>query len=188
MRKLLELFLNFFKIGLFTFGGGYAMIGLIEDLCVEEKKWISEEEMMNLTVIAESTPGPIAINCATYVGYRRGGLAGAAVATAGVVLPSFIIIYLISRFFDRFLEIRIIANAFRGIRIAVGVIIISAGIKLIKALKPRKWEFLVIGGAAVLIAVSEFVSFRISTVVLMLLSAAIGLSVYAVHRKGGERL
>ena len=94
--KLTELFLSFFKIGLFTFGGGYAMISLIEDLCVDKKKWISEEEMMDLTVIAESTPGPIAINCATYVGYRRGGIAGAVAATVGVVLPSFIIIYLIT--------------------------------------------------------------------------------------------
>ena len=90
---LLDLFLNFAKIGLFTFGGGYAMIALIEDICVEKKRWITHDEMMNVTVIAESTPGPIAINCATYVGYKQKGLSGAAAATVGMVLPSFCIIF-----------------------------------------------------------------------------------------------
>ena len=96
---ILTLFLTFLKIGLFTFGGGYAMIPLIENICVEKKKWISHEEMMNVTVIAESTPGPIAINCATFVGYRQKGFLGAIVATLGVVLPSFAIISLIAAFF-----------------------------------------------------------------------------------------
>ena len=102
---LFSLFLTFFKIGLFTFGGGYAMIAVIENICVERKQWITHEDLMNVTVIAESTPGPVAINCATFVGYRQKGLAGALAATLGVVLPSFIIIWLISLFLDRFLEI-----------------------------------------------------------------------------------
>ena len=93
-NKLKELFLTFAKIGLFTFGGGYAMISIIENKCVEEKKWITHEEMMDMTVIAESTPGPIAINCATYVGLKKGGFLGALLATLGVVVPSFIIIFL----------------------------------------------------------------------------------------------
>ena len=105
MPVLFELFFTFAKIGLFTFGGGYAMISLIENICVENKKWITHDEMMTVAVIAESTPGPIAINCATYVGYKKGKLQGAIAATLGVVLPSFIIIYLISRFLDHFLEI-----------------------------------------------------------------------------------
>ena len=96
MNLLLELFLRFAKIGLFTFGGGYAMISLIENDCVERKRWITHEEMMNITVIAESTPGPIAINCATYVGLKRKGIPGAVAATFGVILPSFVIILLIS--------------------------------------------------------------------------------------------
>ncbi|MBO4799991.1 MAG: chromate transporter, partial [Lachnospiraceae bacterium] len=100
---LIELFLTFAKIGLFTFGGGYAMLSLIEHACVEEKKWITHDEMMNVTVIAESTPGPIAINCATFVGYKQGKMAGAVVATLGMVLPSFIIIFIISSFLDGFL-------------------------------------------------------------------------------------
>ena len=117
---ILDLFLTFAKIGLFTFGGGYAMIALIEDICVEKKQWITPDEMMNVTVIAESTPGPIAINCATYVGYKKKGLSGAAVATIGMVLPSFCIIFLISMFLDNFLDITWIAHAFMGIKVAVG--------------------------------------------------------------------
>ena len=89
MNILLELFLMFMKIGLFTFGGGYAMISVIEDICVDKKKWITHEEMMDVTVIAESTPGPIAINCATFVGYKIAGFFGALLATIGVVIPSF---------------------------------------------------------------------------------------------------
>ena len=95
MNKLVELFVTFFKIGLFTFGGGYAMISIIEDNCVEQKEWITHDEMMNVTVIAESTPGPIAINCATFVGYKVAGMMGAVFATFGVVLPSFVIILII---------------------------------------------------------------------------------------------
>ena len=112
MNIVLRLFLTFFKIGLFTFGGGYAMISIIENNCVEKKKWITHDEMMNITVIAESTPGPIAINCATFVGYKIAGLLGAIAATVGVVIPSFVIIFVISTFLDNFLEIPIIANAF----------------------------------------------------------------------------
>ena len=103
MPILIDLFLTFAKIGMFTFGGGYAMISLIENTCVENKKWITHDEMMTVTVIAESTPGPIAINCATYVGYKKGKLSGAIAATLGMVLPSFIIIFLISKCLNHFL-------------------------------------------------------------------------------------
>ena len=129
---LLDLFLCFAKIGLFTFGGGYAMVALIENACVEEKKWITHDELMNVTVIAESTPGPIAINCATYVGYKQKGFWGAVAATVGVVLPSLIIIYLIALYFNKFLEISLIAHAFKGIKIAVGIIILDAGFNMFK--------------------------------------------------------
>ena len=93
MNIVIELFLTFLKIGLFTFGGGYAMISIIENNCVEKKKWITHDEMMDITVIAESTPGPIAINCATFVGYKIAGILGAIAATFGVVAPSFVIIF-----------------------------------------------------------------------------------------------
>ena len=89
-NKLSTLFTTFFKIGLFTFGGGYAMLAMIEDICVEDKKWISHDDMANIVVIAESTPGSVAVNCATYVGYQQAHTLGALIATLGVVLPSFI--------------------------------------------------------------------------------------------------
>ena len=132
MHILLDLFLTFAKIGLFTFGGGYAMIAMIENTCVERKKWISHDEMMNVTVIAESTPGPIAINCATFTGYKKAGFPGAVAATLGIIVPSFVIVYLISMFLDHFLEVAIIANAFKGIKIAVGILILDAAITMIK--------------------------------------------------------
>ena len=114
------------------------MISLIERTCVEQKEWITHDEMMDITVIAESTPGPIAINCATFVGYKRKGFLGAVAATLGVILPSFCIIFLISMFLDRFLEIRWVANAFQGIKIAVGFLILDAAIHaLIRLLKVR---------------------------------------------------
>ena len=135
---LYRLFLTFMKIGLFTFGGGYAMISIIENICVEKNKWITNDEMMNVTIIAESTPGPIAINCATFVGYRQAGLIGAAAATLGVTIPSFVIIFAISLFLDNFLEIAVIAHAFNGIKIGVGVLIVEAAAKMMKNMKQHK--------------------------------------------------
>lgn len=122
----MELFFTFVKIGLFTFGGGYAIISMIENNCVEKKAWIIHDEMMDVTVIAESTPGPIAINCATFIGYKKAGFLGALVATLGIVVPSFIVIFLISMFLDNFLEITIVANAFKGIKVGVGLLILDA--------------------------------------------------------------
>ena len=135
MNILLDLLLTFMKIGFFTFGGGYAMIAMMEGICVERKKWITHDEMMNVTVIAESTPGPIAINCATFVGWQQAGFAGALAATFGVVFPSFAVIFAISMFLDNFLEITVIASAFRGIKIAVGILILNAGITMLKKMR-----------------------------------------------------
>lgn len=184
--SLLELFLTFFKIGAFTFGGGYAMISIIEHSCVEEKKWITHDEMMNITVIAESTPGPIAINCATYVGYKQRGLIGAAATTVGVVLPSFIIILVISAFLDRFLEITWVANAFRGIKIAVGILVVDAAVKMIKKMPklPLQWGIMICACAAMLLA--EFMAVKLSTIVLMLAAAFVSLAVFLARQIGKE--
>lgn len=183
VKILLELFLMFAKIGLFTIGGGYAMIAIIEDAVVSQKKWMTHEEMMELLVIAESTPGPIAINCATYVGYRRKGILGAAAATLGMVTPSLVIIYTISQFLDNFLEIGIIASAFHGIKVGVGIVIINAGLNMLKKVKkavlPRL--LMVFGLAAMLII--NFLSLNISSIALMLTAGLISLSVFKV--KGG---
>ena len=182
---ILELFLTFARIGLFTFGGGYAMIPLIEDICVEKKKWITHDEMMNLAVIAESTPGPIAINCATFVGFRQGGLIGAAAATVGMTVPSFCIIFLISMFLDDFLTITWIAHAFMGIKIAVGILIVDAAVKMIRKMKkkPLTLAFLICAFLAMLVI--DIFALRISSITLMLTAGVISLAIFAVGRRDG---
>ena len=184
MDVLVELFLCFAKIGLFTFGGGYAMIALIENTCVEQKKWLSHEEMMDIAVIAESTPGPIAINTATHVGYKRAGGGGALAATVGMVLPSFTIIFLISMFLEQFMEITLIANAFQGIKIGVGLLIFDAGLKMMKKMPAKKLSRgLMVFGLVAMLCINLF-SVRISSVVLMLAAAVVSMAVY--FSKGGR--
>ena len=134
MKKHLQLFWTFFKIGLFTFGGGYAMISIIHKESVEKHKWISEEDMNNIIVIAESTPGPIAINSSTFIGYKVGKIFGAIFSTIGVILPSLTIITLISIFLIYFKNLTVIEYAFKGIRAAIIILMIEAIIKLSKPL------------------------------------------------------
>lgn len=192
MKKsiLSDLFFTFLKIGLFTFGGGYAMISLIEHSCVEEHAWITHDEMMNVTVIAESTPGPIAINCATFVGYQQAGLPGAVVATLGMVLPSFMIIYAISISLDNFLEIAIIAKAFQGIKIAVGLLILDAALTMIKKMSKKALPIaIMVCSFGAMFAINLF-AWRISATALMLLAAGVSLAASfgknSPAPKGGE--
>ncbi len=188
---ILTLFLTFAKIGLFTFGGGYAMISIIENICVEQKKWITHDEMMEVAVIAESTPGPIAINCATYVGYKTKGIWGAIAATLGVVLPSFIIIYLISVFLDNFLEITWIANAFKGIRIAVGILILDAGINMFIKMKKKVVPCVIMGCSFVAMFLISIFAWNFSSIFLMLIAAVVSLVVFIIQgapsEKGGDK-
>ena len=160
---LYNLFITFFKIGLFTFGGGYAMIGMIEDACVSKKNWISHDEMMEITVIAESTPGPIAINCATYVGYKQAKMLGAIAATLGIVLPSFLIIYFISIGFNQFLEYAWVNNAFQGIKVGVAILILDAGHKMYQKSKKKQTVMIALG---IMFAVL-LLKLNISSVVIM---------------------
>ena len=191
MSIIFQLFLTFAKIGLFTFGGGYAMISMIENNCVEQKKWITHDEMMNVTVIAESTPGPIAINCATFVGCKQAGFLGALVATFGMVLPSFVIIYLISMFLDNFLEIVWIANAFKGIKIAVGILILDAGITMIRKMQNKPLPRAIMLCACVTMLVINVFSLNFSSIALMLIAGAVSLIIFiakgAPAQKGGNK-
>ena len=191
MPILLDLFLTFAKIGLFTFGGGYAMISLIEHSCVEKKKWITHDEMMNVTVIAESTPGPIAINCATFVGYKQKSMPGAIAATVGMVLPSFCIIFLISRFLDRFLEITWIAHAFMGIKATVGILILDASIKMIKKMQKKPVPLTIMICAFTAMLLINVFALRISSITLMLIAAVVSLAIFLVKQNrvkaGGAR-
>lgn len=189
MNILFDLFLTFAKIGLFTFGGGYAMISVIEDNCVERKKWITHDDMMNMTVIAESTPGPIAINCATFTGYKKAGVAGAFVATLGMAIPSFVIIYLISMFMDNFLELTIVANAFKGIKVGVGILILDVGITMINKMQKKKLQVIIMICACIVMLCINILAWNFSSISLMLIAAAISLASFIIKaepkQKGG---
>ena len=163
------------------------MIAMIEHICVEEKGWISHDEMMNVTVIAESTPGPIAINCATFTGYKKAGFAGALAATLGMVVPSFAVIYLISVLLDNFLELTIIANAFRGIKIAVGILILDAGITMVKKMHKKKLpRTIMVCSCAVMLWVNIFAR-NFSSISLMLIAAAVSLAVFVLKGAPGQK-
>ena len=185
MSKVWELFLTFAKIRLFTFGGGYAMISLITSKCVEEKQWLSHEEMMNLTVVAESTPGPIAINCATFVGYRHGGLWGSVGATLGVVTPSFLIIYLISLGLNNVLEIAWIAHAFQGIRCCVGILILDVGIKMLKKMKKKPLPVAIVALSCGILLAVALLGAKLSSIVLMLAAGCVSYIAWRT-KQGGD--
>lgn len=191
MNTLLDLFLTFSKIGFFTFGGGYAMLSIIENNCVERKGWITHDEMMDITVIAESTPGPIAINCATFTGYKKAGVGGSIAATLGIIAPSFLVIYMISMFLDNFLEITVIANAFKGIKIAVGILIADAAITMIKKMKKGIFtSSVMICSCIAMLCINAF-SWSFSSIGLMLVAAAVSLTLFtlngATKRNGGDK-
>ena len=142
--------------------------------------------MMNITVIAESTPGPIAINCATFVGYKQKGLPGAIAATIGMVLPSFCIIFLISMFLDNFLEISWIAHAFMGIRIAVGILILDAAIRMIKKMQKKPIPLAIMVCAFLAMLMIDIFALRISSITLMLIAAVISLAIFLIKRNDGK--
>ncbi len=188
LKKYVLLFLDFFKIGLFTFGGGYAMISLISAELVEKRKYVSTEEFSDIVAIAESTPGPIAINSATYIGYRVGGVLGSILSSIAVSLPSFLIIYLISIFLPRFLEYEIVNKAFKGIQCAVVVLIISASIKLIKQVKKNWLSIVLIVLSALLLIAFDLFSVNVSTIYFILVGGACGFAYYYPKAKREEKL
>ena len=191
----LQLFLAMLKIGLFTFGGGYAMIALLENEFVTKRGWLEQEEFLDVAAIAESTPGPIAINSATYIGYKRGGLMGALVATLGITLPSFCIIYAISLFFDAFLSLAVVAYAFQGIRVAVIYLILSAGLRMLKKMKRTPFSVTAVAVTVILMLTCTLLSVKLSTIVYILAGGGMGVILWLVRRartkavsdeKGGE--
>ncbi len=182
-KSLLNLFWTFFKIGLFTFGGGYAMVAVIEREIVEKRKYIGQEEFLDLIAIAESTPGPIAVNSATYIGYKLGGVLGSFFATLGVVLPSFLIIFIISFFYEKFLALEYVSYAFKGIQACVAFLIISAGIKMLKGLKKNLFNVIIFISTLVLMLVIKIFDLPISSIYLILVGGLIGIIIWLFARK-----
>ena len=179
-KKILTLFLTFLKIGAFTFGGGYAMIAILENEFVENKKWMTKEEFLDMVAIAESTPGPIAINSATYIGYRQAGFWGFLLSTLGVVLPSFVIIYIISLFFDKFLQFEYVQYAFKGIQACVVYLILSAGIKMLKGLKKTALNIIILVSVICSMLLISLFAWDFSSIYLILISGVIGLVAYYI--------
>ena len=181
MKKYVELFLTMLKIGLFTFGGGYAMIALLENEFVEKKKYIEKDEFLDMVAIAESTPGPIAINAATYLGYKKLGFLGSLTATAGVIIPSFMIIFAISLFFDAFLSFKLVEYAFRGIQVCVIYLIFSAGIKMLKSMKKTVFSVCIVLAVSLCMVLFSVFSVRFSSVLYILICGCIGLFAYFIN-------
>ena len=170
IRRCWQLFLTFFKIGGFTFGGGHAMIPLIQRETVENKKWITDDDILEIIAIAESTPGPVAINSATFVGYRTAGFWGAVCATFGVVLPSFAIILAIAYLMDSFMEIKSVQYAFQGINVGVLALLFKALWNMYKK-SPKSWaSYVVMGGSFLLTAV-----LKVNMFLVIVLCAVFGL-------------
>ena len=185
MRKIkdyLSLFLTMMKIGLFTFGGGYAMIALIENEFVEKKKWLNKDEFLDIAAIAESTPGPIAINAATYIGYKNSGIIGSMIATLGICIPSFVIIYAISLFFDDFLSFTLVAYAFKGIQICVVYLILTAGLKMLKQIKKTIFNIIIFSITLICMIVFSLFAVKFSTIFYILISGACGVAIYLLGK------
>lgn len=182
-RKILPLFLTFLRIGAFTFGGGYAMIPLIQKEIVEKKKWLSDNEIMDVIAIAESTPGPIAVNAATFVGYKVAGVSGAFMATLGVVLPSFLIIMLISVIYNAFKELEYVKYAFWGIRVGVLALIIKALVNMFKQCPKDVFSYIIM--IAVFVAACIF---KVNVLILIAVAATMGIIMQLVRTKGGKEV
>lgn len=182
LKRVLKLFVTFFKIGAFTFGGGYAMIPLIQHEVTEKNKWITDDDILEIVAIAESTPGPIAINSATFVGYRVCGVLGSIAATLGVVIPSFIIILGISFVLNAFQNMRAVKYAFMGIRAGVLALIIKAFVSMFKKCPKTPVSY-----AVILFAVIFGVFTDINIFLIIIISALFGLVTYSVLRRRGDK-
>lgn len=185
-KYLVKLFTIFFKIGAFTFGGGHAMIPLIKHEVSDKHKYIDETEILDMVAVSESTPGPVAINMATFVGCRKAGFLGAVFATLGVVLPSFIIILVISQFLRQFRELEAVQFAFNGIRAAVIVLVANALISLFKQLKRSLKSksilpYCIMAAAFILVAFAD-----ISALIVIISGAAIGIAVTLISRNNKQ--
>ena len=182
-KSLGTLFFTFFKIGLFTFGGGYAMIALLEEEFIQRRKWLDKDEFLDMTAIAESTPGPVAINSATYLGYKLAKVPGAATATVAVCLPSFLLIYAISLFFEQFTQLTVIANAFKGIQVCVIYLIFSAGVRMLKALDKSPFATGVLAAVMLVMVGLSLAGVSVSSILLILLSGAAGVAAWLIGRR-----
>ena len=182
--RLLVLFLTFMKIGAFTFGGGYAMIPIIEEVVTKKRRWISEMEILDVIAISESTPGPIAVNTATYVGYKVGGILGSIFATLGLAIPSFVIIFVISFFYKDYMQWKVIAAMFKGLKVGVILLLINALFKLRKGVKTNLLGIILFVTAlsASLVFSIININFRYLSLCIILLGIVVGVTLTALGK------
>ena len=158
------------------------MIPTIKEIIIEKKKWITEDELLDIIAISESTPGPIAINLATYIGYAKKGFLGSIFSTLGVSLPSLIIIFVISLFFKQFMELKYVTYAFKGIKCAVAVLIIFAGIDMLKKSKKNIFNYFIVILVFLLMIIFELFG-GISSIFLILIGGIIGIMITALSKR-----
>lgn len=180
LKTLAKLFLTMLKIGAFTFGGGFAMIALLEHELVEKKNWIDRSDFYDLIAVAESTPGPVAVNASTFIGYKLAGVLGSIVGTLGVVIPSFVIIFVISLFFEAFLKITLVANAFKGIQACIGFLILSAGVKMLKKLDKQPLPITLFCLTFLCYLTLSLLGIRFSSIFYILIGAGVSVIVYLI--------
>ncbi len=178
---LMDIFLIFLKIGAFTFGGGYAMIALLEDEFVDKRSWLNESEFLDMTAIAESTPGPVAINAATYLGYKLAGFKGALAASLAVCIPSFAIIYVISFFYEGFQQITWVASAFKGIQACVVYLILSAGLRMFIEMKKNVFNVSIFAVVSVSFIFVSLFGISFSSIYYILICGVVGVVVGTLH-------
>lgn len=190
VKLLIELFVSFFKIGLLTFGGGYAMIPIIQREVVEKRKWLSGNDILDILAISESTPGPIAVNAATYVGYRVMGVLGSAVATLALALPSFSIIFVISLFYETFMTWSVVNAAFKGLKVGVVILLFLAVLKLSKSMKKELIGAIIFFVTLIGMLLLTFLQIKIPSVSIIFIAS--GLLIGAIialitSKKGGKK-
>ncbi len=186
MKKMLTLFLTFLKIGAFTFGGGYAMVTLLENEFIAKKKWIEKDEFFNMVAIAESTPGPVTINSATYLGYKIAGIPGAVLSTLAVCIPSFIVILGISLFLDRFLTYTYVVYAFKGVQACVIYLIFSAGLKLLRNLEKNALNISILTAVIAAMLIESIAAVTFSSIFYILICGILGILIYLLRRIGKD--
>lgn len=175
MNIYLDLFLTFLKLGATTFGGGYAMIAQLNDIVVKKKSWMTNDELLEICGIAESTPGPIAINLATFIGYKKGKLLGSMLTTLAVIFPAFLFIFIISLFLNKLMENLYVQYAFVGIKCAVAYLITKAGIDMFIKMKKNIWQKIIIISVIFIMVLLDLFALNFSSIFLILIGAVLGI-------------
>lgn len=179
---MFELFFIFFKIGLFTFGGGYAMIPMLKDELINKKGWISEDEMIEILLVAESTPGPAAINMATYLGYKRKGILGSLVATIGVSIPSIVIIIIISLILNQFKDNRYVNYAFNGINVAITILIVTSALSMFKNMDKNILTIILFIIVLVCLILLNFFNQSFQSIYYIIIGMLLGIMIYFIDK------